>query len=664
MESFPVKEKGGSGKTRDRLPTENSQSVPETCGETGDLSIVDKGGVVRGAVKAGWETKKLGALYQVGSSKRVLKSQWKTEGVPFYRGREVTRLAANGFVDNELFISEEHFAQLAKQTGVPQTGDIVLTAIGTIGNSHIVRDRDRFYFKDASVLWMKRNSDVSSEFVNLWLKSPHFFDQLDRGNGATVDTLTIQKLQSVEVLLPPLTEQQRIVGVLDEAFANLAIAKANAEKNLQNARALFESHLQSAFTHRGEGWVRKKVSEISTHSLGKMLDKAKNKGKLKPYLRNLNVRWFSFDLSDMMEMRFLPEEEAKYTAAKGDVLICEGGYPGRAAIWENDEPVYFQKALHRVRFHEPEHNKWFVYYLYAQDQSGELKMHFNGAGIQHFTGEGLAKFEVPLPPLPELRKAVAKCDALAAETQRLAAITERKLAALEALKKSLLHQAFSGELTRKWRESKIIPFPVAVEGIKTTDMHVGILAMAYRLHEQHGKQSDFGHVKAEKIAHMVEAFVGIDLGREPVQDAAGPNDFNHLKKVEHRARKAGFFDFMRSEGRGPYRVKKLTRFDEAADRAEKALGDRKDEVLRLLEIMTRMEWKKAEIFATTFAAWNNLLLDGKPISDEAIVLAARENWHPDKLEIPRERFFNAIKWMRDQGFVPQGRGKRVIPKAG
>ena len=154
----------------------------------------------------GGVTKRLGELYKVGSSKRVLQSQWKTSGVPFYRGREITRLAADGFVDNELFISEEHFAELSKEYGVPKAGDIVITAIGTIGNSHVVQASDRFYFKDASVLWMKRTSEISSEFVNLWLKSPSFLDQLDRGNGATVDTLTIQKLQSVEIHVPTLAD--------------------------------------------------------------------------------------------------------------------------------------------------------------------------------------------------------------------------------------------------------------------------------------------------------------------------------------------------------------------------------------------------------------------------------------------------------------------------
>ncbi len=158
-------------------------------------------------------------------------------------------------------------------------------------------------------------------------------------------------------------------------------------------------------------WPRKKVSEIAVHSLGKMLDKSKNRGDMKPYLRNKNVRWFEFDLSDVAEMRFLPSEIDRYTVAKGDVVVCEGGYPGRAAIWDDEEPIFFQKALHRVRFHEPERNRWFLYYLLSCDLDGTLKKHFNGTGIQHFTGEALAQFELPIPPLEEQKRIVGILDA-------------------------------------------------------------------------------------------------------------------------------------------------------------------------------------------------------------------------------------------------------------
>ncbi len=192
-----------------------------------------------------------------------------------------------------------------------------------------------------------------------------------------------------------------------------------------------------------KGWEVKKVSEIARHSLGKMLDKAKNKGEAKPYLRNFNVRWFNFDLSDILEMPFLLAEAEKYTAIKGDVLICEGGYPGRAAIWEKDEPIYFQKALHRVRFHEPGRNRWFLYYLLSKDLDGTLKNHFNGAGIQHFTGEALARFEVPLPPLAEQQRIVGMLDEAFAGLATAKAKAEQNLQNARALFENHLQSVFT-----------------------------------------------------------------------------------------------------------------------------------------------------------------------------------------------------------------------------
>jgi type I restriction enzyme S subunit len=192
-----------------------------------------------------------------------------------------------------------------------------------------------------------------------------------------------------------------------------------------------------------KGWEAKRISEIATHSLGKMLDKAKNRGEPKPYLRNLNVRWGEFDLSDLFEMRFLLEEAEKYTAVKGDVLICEGGYPGRAAIWDRDEPIYFQKALHRVRFHEPERNKWFVYYLQFRDLEGTLRKHFNGAGIQHFTGEALARFELPVPPLSEQQRIVGVLDEAFASLATAQAHAAQNLQNARALFESHLNASFT-----------------------------------------------------------------------------------------------------------------------------------------------------------------------------------------------------------------------------
>jgi type I restriction enzyme, S subunit len=219
-----------------------------------------------------------------------------------------------------------------------------------------------------------------------------------------------------------------------------------------------------------KGWEAKRISEIATHSLGKMLDKAKNRGEPKPYLRNLNVRWGEFDLSDLFEMRFLLEEAEKYTAVKGDVLICEGGYPGRAAIWDRDEPIYFQKALHRVRFHEPERNKWFVYYLQFRDLEGTLRKHFNGAGIQHFTGEALARFELPVPPLAEQQRIVGVLDEAFASLATAQAHAAQNLQNARNLFESHLNAVFT-QRGNGWVEKPLNAISTILNGyaFKSTD---------------------------------------------------------------------------------------------------------------------------------------------------------------------------------------------------
>ena len=403
----------------------------------------------------------LGDLYQIGSSKRVLKSQWKTEGVPFYRGREITRLAADGFVENELFISEEHFAELAAQSGVPNTGDIVITAIGTIGNAHIVRDLDRFYFKDASVLWMKRTSDVSSEFINLWLKSPLFFDQLDRGNGATVDTLTIQKLQSVRLCIPTPAEQQRIVAILDEAFASIDRARAAAEQNRQNARALFESHLQSVFSQQGEGWREATVGQLVRDGvIAKPQDG--NHGEIHPTKADYVEVGIPFVMAadllggrvDTKGCRFISEQQARSLrigfSVDQDVLLSHKGTIGRVAILEADQEFVMltpQVTYYRVLKKSEISNHYLYFYFHSPKFRSQIE-HVAGAGSTR-AYIGITKqldLKILLPPIAIQQQLAVQLKGLQDESRHLESLYMRKLTALDELKQSLLHQAFSGNL--------------------------------------------------------------------------------------------------------------------------------------------------------------------------------------------------------------------------
>ncbi|MCY4107925.1 MAG: restriction endonuclease subunit S, partial [Chloroflexi bacterium] len=167
-------------------------------------------------------------------------------------------------------------------------------------------------------------------------------------------------------------------------------------------------------------WAWVDVGAVAKTRLGKMLDKAKNRGTPRRYLRNINVRWFDFDLSDVLEMRFEDTELAEFSLRAGDVLICEGGEPGRAAVWdEREHEIYFQKAIHRVRFSDIVDSHYFVSTLRASAGDGRLAEHFTGTGIKHFTGKGLRAYAFPLPALSEQHRIVAKINEMMVLCDRL-----------------------------------------------------------------------------------------------------------------------------------------------------------------------------------------------------------------------------------------------------
>jgi type I restriction enzyme, S subunit len=152
-------------------------------------------------------------------------------------------------------------------------------------------------------------------------------------------------------------------------------------------------------------WETRKLGEISEMCLGKMLDKEKNKGSFHPYLANLNVRWGSFELSNLQKMRFEDSEQDRYGLQHGDLVICEGGEPGRCAIWRNEIPnMKIQKALHRVRINSDYCNEFIYYRLFRAGRNGELSKHFIGSTIKHLTGIGFKQVEFLIPSLGVQRK--------------------------------------------------------------------------------------------------------------------------------------------------------------------------------------------------------------------------------------------------------------------
>lgn len=228
-------------------------------------------------MKQGWEIKRLGDLFEITSSKRVFKEEWKTEGVPFYRAREIVKLAENGFVNNELFISERMFGEYSEKYGLPKADDIMVTGVGTLGICYVVKSEDRFYFKDGNIIWLKSNGKANSRYVEYAFKSDYLRSQIDDSVGATVGTYTIIKAKSTKIPLPPYPEQQRIVSILDKVLAAIDKAKANAEQNLKKAKELFDSYLQAVF--KNGNWETKTLDKISENFDSKRVPITKNKRK-------------------------------------------------------------------------------------------------------------------------------------------------------------------------------------------------------------------------------------------------------------------------------------------------------------------------------------------------------------------------------------------------
>lgn len=162
-----------------------------------------------------WKWVCWGEIVNIVSARRVHQSDWRKEGVPFYRAREIAKLADNGFVDNDLYISEELYDEFSK-SGVPSDGDLMVSAVGTLGKTYVVKESDHFYYKDASVLCFENYAGVDPYYLRYVMNSNMMKTQIDSNSGGTtVDTLTMVRMIKYILPLPPLNEQHRIVEKLD-----------------------------------------------------------------------------------------------------------------------------------------------------------------------------------------------------------------------------------------------------------------------------------------------------------------------------------------------------------------------------------------------------------------------------------------------------------------
>lgn len=269
----------------------------------------------------------------------------------------------------------------------------------------------------------------------------------DLGTGATFKELSGGKLKEVPIPLAPIAEQQRIVAILDEAFASIATARAAAEQNRQNARTLFESHLQSIFTQRGEEWVEKRLEEVGTTQTGstpKSTDQS-SYGDFMPFVKpgdfNLDGS-LNYDNDGLSE---LGAACARKVAAHSALMVCIGATIGKTGY--SEQIVATNQQINAFTPNAGISYKFIYYQMITADFQRRV-IHASGqATLPIINKSKWSALTVALPPtLVEQHQIVAELDALQEEIQRLESLYRRKLSALDELKQSLLNQAFSGEL--------------------------------------------------------------------------------------------------------------------------------------------------------------------------------------------------------------------------
>jgi type I restriction enzyme S subunit len=428
-----------------------------------------------------WKWVKWGDVVNIVSARRVHQSDWQKEGVPFYRAREIAAMSRTGEpISNELFISEELFAEFSK-SGVPQTGDIMVTAVGTLGKTYIVKETDKFYYKDASVICFENRYGLCPEYLAMLMETPLMKQQIkSNSEGTTVATLTMVRMVEYIIPLPPIDEQRRIVAKIEE-LQPYVDRYAASWKKLEHFNAKFpEDMRKSILQYAIQGkLVEQRPEEGTAEELYQQIQAEKQKlikeGKIKkekplveitedeiPY--EIPERWKWVKLGTLFHIErgssprpikdYLTKSEdgvnwikigdsevgAKYittTSEKitlqgaqksrkveiGDFIISNSMSFGRPYIMAIDG--YVHDGWNIIHFISDEDGNDLLYkdYIYYILSSNLLKQQIieraAGGVVQNIRSDNLKELIVPVPPLKEQHRIVSKIEELLPYCDRL-----------------------------------------------------------------------------------------------------------------------------------------------------------------------------------------------------------------------------------------------------
>lgn len=399
----------------------------------GDKNILPKG----------WEMKKLGEVCEIVNGSTPLKTNkdyWKNGNYPWFTIEDIRE---QGRI---IFHTKQNVTEAAlKKLKVLPIETVLLCCTASIGEYAITKI-ELSTNQQFNGLIVKNKKEINPFFL-FYFSSTLKFILSDLSGKTTIDFIPKSRLKNVEIPIPPIEEQQRIVAKLDEAFESIEKAKANAEQNLKNAKELFESYLQAILSDKK--WPIKALGEICEKVEYGSSSKSKEQGAI-AVLRMGNIKNGRFSW-DKLVYSDDDEENKKYLLKYNDVLFNRTNSPelvGKTAIYKGEMPAIFAGYL--IRIHRKEQlldADYLNYYLNSNIANDYGKtVVISSVNQANINGAKLKGYPVPLPSLSEQLSIIQKLDAISAETKKLEAIYQKKLEDLEELKKSILQKAFSGQL--------------------------------------------------------------------------------------------------------------------------------------------------------------------------------------------------------------------------
>jgi type I restriction enzyme S subunit len=397
-------------------------------------------------MKQGWEIKRLseiGKVYNGNSiNEKVKKDNYADleDGFPFIATKDISYESIIDY-NNGIKIP---FEEKSSFKTAPKNTVLICAEGGSAGRKIGFTNQEVCFGNKLFAL--ATNKNIESRYVFYYYFSETFQKHFAVELAGIIGGVSMNKFKDLEIPLPPLPEQQRIVAILDDAFAAIAKAKANAEQNLKNAKEIFESYLQGIFENKGEGWEEKTLGEVydvrdGTH------DSPKYQEEGFPLITSKNLKK---DLLNYDNVNYISEQDyininKRSKVDKGDILFAMIGTIGNPVVIQ-DEPDFAIKNVALFKVPKGQNSNFLKYYLDAKSTIDKMMEDAKGT-TQKFVGLGyLRSFKILLPPLKEQQTIVQKISALSTETKKLEAIYQQKINDLEELKKSVLQKAFSGEL--------------------------------------------------------------------------------------------------------------------------------------------------------------------------------------------------------------------------